>query len=176
MTGGGEITAHFMRQDDFTYKPQFKLFFMGNYKPGLRSVDEAIRARIKLIPFNYEIPIDDRDPQFPEKLREEWGGILQWIIDGCLAWQRDGFKVPDKIRVATNQYLEEEDGLMAWYEAKCDRTPEVWTGTIELFESYKRYREMANEFVGTMKLFSEKLAERSVRFAIEKKLHSVNGP
>ena len=34
-----------MRQDFFTYTPQFKLFIAGNHKPGLRNVDEAIRRR-----------------------------------------------------------------------------------------------------------------------------------
>ena len=39
-----------MRQDFFEYIPQFKLLVAGNHKPGLRSVDEAIRRRLHLIP------------------------------------------------------------------------------------------------------------------------------
>jgi putative DNA primase/helicase len=48
MTGGDPITARFMRQDFFTFLPNFKLFIAGNHKPGLRSVDEAIRRRMNL--------------------------------------------------------------------------------------------------------------------------------
>ena len=44
LTGGDPITARFMRQDFFTYQPQFKLFVAGNHKPGLRSVDEEESA------------------------------------------------------------------------------------------------------------------------------------
>jgi len=33
------------------YLPTFKLIFARNHKPALRSVDEAIRRRINLIPF-----------------------------------------------------------------------------------------------------------------------------
>jgi phage/plasmid-associated DNA primase len=44
--------ARFMRQDWFTYSPQFKLFFVGKRKPGLRAVNEAIRRRVNLLPFN----------------------------------------------------------------------------------------------------------------------------
>src|ERR1019366_5705863 len=43
LTGGDRITARFMRQDFFEYVPQFKLVVAGNHKPGLRTVDEAIR-------------------------------------------------------------------------------------------------------------------------------------
>src|SRR5436190_113345 len=51
MTGGDKIAARFMRQDFFEYVPQFKLWITGNHKPGLRSVGEAIRRRMNLIPF-----------------------------------------------------------------------------------------------------------------------------
>jgi putative DNA primase/helicase len=78
MTGGDPITARFMRQDFFTYTPAFKLFIAGNHKPGLRSVNEAMRRRLQLIPFAITIPPDQRDARLPQKLRAEWGGILAW--------------------------------------------------------------------------------------------------
>ena len=49
LTGGDKITARFMRQDFFEFTPSFKLLIAGNHKPGLRSVDEAIRRRIRTI-------------------------------------------------------------------------------------------------------------------------------
>ena len=44
--------------------PQFTLLIAGNHKPGLRSVDEAIRRRFHLIPFTVTIRADGarRDP------------------------------------------------------------------------------------------------------------------
>jgi putative DNA primase/helicase len=61
LTGGDKIAARFMRQF-FEYTPQFKLFITGNHKPSLRNVDEAIRRRMHLIPFNVTIPENERDP------------------------------------------------------------------------------------------------------------------
>ena len=90
LTGGDPIKARFMRQDFFEYEPQFKLLISGNHRPSVRSVDPAIRARFNLIPFTVEIPEDERDKDLPEKLRKEWPAILRWMIDGCIAWQRDG--------------------------------------------------------------------------------------
>ena len=52
---------HFMRQDFFEFTPAFKLVIAGNHKPGLRSVDEAIRRRFNLVPFTVTIPPEERD-------------------------------------------------------------------------------------------------------------------
>lgn len=76
---GDRIAARFMRQDCFEYTLQFKLVVAGNHKPGLRSIDEAIRQRFNLVPFNVTIPPEERDPNLREKLKEEWPGILAWL-------------------------------------------------------------------------------------------------
>jgi putative DNA primase/helicase len=78
LTGGDTISARFMRQDFFEYRPQFKLIIAGNHKPALRSVDEAIRRRLHLVPWNVVIPPAERDKKLGEKLRAEWPGILAW--------------------------------------------------------------------------------------------------
>ena len=69
LTGGDQISARFMRQDFFDFTPQFKLVIAGNHKPGLRSVDEAIRRRFHLVPFTVTIPPDERDLKLGEKLK-----------------------------------------------------------------------------------------------------------
>jgi len=51
LTGGDPITARFMKMDFFTYDPTFKLIFVGNNKPSLKAVDDAIRRRFNLVPF-----------------------------------------------------------------------------------------------------------------------------
>jgi putative DNA primase/helicase len=51
LTGGDTIRARFMRQDGFEFVPQFKLVLVGNNRPRLHTVNEAIRRRLNLIPF-----------------------------------------------------------------------------------------------------------------------------
>ena len=50
-----------MYQDNFQFTPQFKLLIAGNHRPQLRTVDEAMRRRLHLIPFAVTIPPEDRD-------------------------------------------------------------------------------------------------------------------
>jgi hypothetical protein len=54
------VSARFMRQDFFDFTPSFKLMISGNHKPGLRSVDEAIRRRFNLVPFTVTIDTSRR--------------------------------------------------------------------------------------------------------------------
>lgn len=163
MTGGDPIKARYMRQDFFEYMPQFKLLLSGNHKPGLRGVDEAIRRRLHLIPFTVTIPPQERDPDLPRKLREEWPAILRWMIDGCLVWQEMGLAPPDAVLAATAGYLAEEDAFELWAEECCARMPDAWESGADLFASWKAWAERAQEFVGSQKRFSQTLEARGVR-------------
>jgi putative DNA primase/helicase len=157
LTGGDPIAARFMRQDFFEYVPQFKLIIAGNHKPGLRSVDEAIRRRFNLIPFNVTIPPADRDPELGVKLEDEWSGILAWMIEGCLEWQRRGLAPPEAVRKATEAYLESEDALTAWIDDCCGRDPSAFSTSTELYYSWKPWAERSGEHAGSLKRFVSNL-------------------
>jgi P4 family phage/plasmid primase-like protien len=172
ITGGEPITARFMRQDYFRFMPQFKLLIAGNHKPGLRSVDEAIRRRFRLIPFTITIPAHERDKALAEKLRAEAGGILTWMIEGCLEWQRSGLQTPSKVTAATDEYLSDEDAISSWLEDKCERGADYQTSRTELFASWQLWAEKAREPIGTMRQFLDALRTREFE---EYKLNKVRG-
>jgi putative DNA primase/helicase len=160
LTGGDRIAARFMRQDFFEFTPQFKLLIAGNHKPGLRTVDEAIRRRFNLVPFTVTIPEAERDDKLTEKLRSEWPGILQWMIDGCVAWQCEGLNPPEIVRTATADYLSEEDALGRWLEDCCVQERGYRTSTTDLFKSWHSWCERNGEQLGTEKRFSQNLEAR----------------
>jgi len=161
LTGGDMITAQFMRQDYFDYVPAFKLVITGNHKPGLQSVDEATRRRLNLIPFNVTIPKADRDQSLAEKLKAEWPGILTWMIDGCLLWQKEGgLHPPQAVIAATDEYLESEDAMATWINERCELKESYYDTAAELFKSWKAWAELMRETVGSAKGFSNKLQAR----------------
>ena len=67
LTGEDPVDARFMRQDFFTYKPQFKLMFSGNHMPALRTVNKAITRRFNRIPFLVTIADDKVDKQLAQQ-------------------------------------------------------------------------------------------------------------
>jgi putative DNA primase/helicase len=163
LTGGEPITARFMRQDFFSYLPQFKLIIAGNHKPGLRSVDEAIRRRFNLVPFTVFIPREKRDKNLGEKLQAELPGILAWMIDGCTAWQKDGLNPPQVVTDATNAYLEQEDATSAWLEECCELKPNNSATLQELFSSWSAWATKNGEYTGTTKKLASTLETKGLQ-------------
>jgi putative DNA primase/helicase len=162
LTGGDKIAARFMRQDFFEYAPQFKLVIAGNHKPGLRSVDEAIRRRFNLIPFTITIPLGERDEKLSDKFRNELPGILAWMIQGCLEWQTKGLAAPEEVKSATAAYLEAEDAITTWIDDCCQHDANAWEKTAALFASWTAWAEKAGEYVGSRKRFAERLEARGI--------------
>ena len=160
LTGGDRIAARFMRQDFFEFIPQFKLFITGNHKPELRNVDEAMRRRVHLVPFAVTIPPGDRDDHLVEKLRQEWGGILSWAINGALTYLKYGLTPPAAVRTATEQYFSSEDALGAWLEECCDRDPSAAVRSQDLFASWRAWSEQSGEQPGSNKTLSGRLEAR----------------
>ncbi len=160
LTGGEPVTARFMRQDNFTFPPQFKLIFIGNHRPEVREVDKAMRRRIQMVPFT--VTPARRDNDLPAKLREEWPAILAWMIEGCLAWQRDGLAPPAVVLASTEEYFSQEDGIGRWMEDRCILDADAALSTQELFRSWVEWANENREYVGSLKRFSGALVSRKV--------------
>jgi putative DNA primase/helicase len=163
LTGSDPISARFMRQDFFEYLPQFKLVISGNHRPGLRSVDEAIRRRLNNINCAAVIPEARRDPYLTEKLKQEWSGVLRWMIDGCIEWQRDRLKPPSAVVTATNDYLESEDAFGSWLEECCLIDVNGKATLKELWDKWQEWAVNNHEFVGTKGRFQLRLEDRGFR-------------
>jgi putative DNA primase/helicase len=150
MSGGDPITARFMRQDFFTYMPQFKLDILGNVRPSLRTVDEAAKRRFQMAPFNVVIKPEDRDHNLEKNLKEEWPGILRWMIEGCMEWQHGGLRPPPVVVDASDEYLRSQDITAQWLEDCCEiNSPKAPTTKKMLFVSWKLWTTMAGEWTGT---------------------------
>jgi putative DNA primase/helicase len=161
LTGNDPITANFMRQDHFTYVPQFKLLLIGNHKPKLGSVNEAARRRFNIVPFVHKPPVPDNTLE--AKLREEYPAILRWMIDGCLDWQENGLVRPEIVKETTSEYFEEQDVLGQWLQAKCDCGPGKKESATALYESFKEFAQANGEDWGSATTFGTTLSERGFK-------------
>jgi len=161
MTGGDKMTARFMRCDFFDFTPKFKLWVVGNHKPRLDNVDEAMRRRMLLVPFLVQIPVEQRDPDLPEKLKAEWPAILRWMVDGCLEWQQIGLAAPRIVTEATEEYFEDQDTMRQWLdECTEDGGPFAFTPTNQIFASWKTWCDQRNLKPGSGNALSDALVDR----------------
>lgn len=165
LTGGEPVTARFLYAKEFEFRPEFKLWLSANHKPTIRGTDDGIWRRIRLIPFEVQIP-------GPEQIKErvmraaldaELPGILAWALDGCLAWQERGLWPPPAVARATASYRAESDVLGAWIEecALIDHDdPACATQATLLYQNYRRWAETNGEYVLSQQMFGRRLAER----------------
>jgi putative DNA primase/helicase len=160
LTGGDRVRARGMRQDFFEFMPQFKLMIIGNHKPSFRGVNYAIRRRLQLVPFEVTIPPEEDDKALREALREELGGILQWMIDGCLDWQRVRLSPPSNVVEATNDYLHQEDTFGQWLNECCERLEGALTPTAELRSSWTAFAVSRGEPGMSEKAFAKEMDTR----------------
>lgn len=117
LTGGGKVTCRFLYGDEFEYNPEFKIWVGTNHKPVIRGTDTGIWRRVRLIPFEVNIPKDKVDKNLKYKLRKELPQIMKWAVDGCIKWQNEGFTSPERVEKATAEYKLEMDVLANFCEA-----------------------------------------------------------
>ena len=135
LTGGDVISARRMREDFWTFPPTHKVVLVTNHRPRIVGNDHAIWRRLVLVPFARKFWNPDKgetgpaelrqDKTLPAKLKAEAEGILAWMVQGCLEWQRSGLQIPDSVRAATAEYRSEQDTLGRFAETCCIRSTAV---------------------------------------------------
>jgi putative DNA primase/helicase len=160
LTGGEPLTARRMREDFWSFNPTHKIILVTNHKPVIRGRDEGIWRRLALVPFEnvFWNPDDPRmqgknlpaelrqDKQLGDKLRAEYPGILRWMVEGCLAWQREGLSMPERVRVATGEYRKAEDTVARWLEECCHVAKEDHSYRCKSSELYRNFCTWSESF------------------------------
>ncbi len=177
-TGGDRVAARFMRENFFTFQPQLKLFFVGNHRPRIRTVDEAMRRRFLIVPFDVTLPDEKRIKGFDELLKAEGPGILAWMIDGTDAWlhgefskcsedgdvpvqlRSPGLLPPESVISASREYMEAEDATGQWFEECTEQKQDSWTPSGLLYRSYQEWAEENGFSAWSSKRLSSWLSER----------------
>jgi putative DNA primase/helicase len=161
LTGSDTLSARFLHQEFFDFKPTHRIIIRGNHKPALNGTDEGIWRRLRLIPFSVTIPEEERDLRLVDKLELELPGILNWAIRGCKEWQQlGGLKAPLIIAEAVNAYREESDILGRFIVDACDVRKHGQIKSSILFKSYQQYCESAGERWMPSKDFPHELRRR----------------
>ena len=115
---------------------------------------------MNLIPFTVTIPEEERDLALADKLKAEWPGILAWMIEGCMSWQRQGLQPPEAVVDATEEYLEAEDALKAFIEEQCEMGSSRSDSINSLWKGWKAWAESSGEYVGSKRKFGQKLVDK----------------
>lgn len=158
ITGGDEISARYYYGQWFTFRPQFKIMVVGNLPPSIRVADAAMLRRIVICPLNRQVPEDKRIAGLADRLiAEEGPGILQWMLDGCAMWQRDGLNPPQAVKDVIELYREDEDTIQQWLREECVFGPEQEVSRQSLYESWSVWCRARDERPGGYKTLRRRL-------------------
>lgn len=141
LTGGDTMAARFLYGEVFNFRPTFKLWLYGNHKPTINGTDDGIWRRVHLIPFDVQIPENERDPQLGRKLLGELPGILAWAIRGWNDYQQNGLQPPAKVKNATASYREESDILGKFISDRCVEDDDQKAEAGPLYAAYKEWAD-----------------------------------
>ncbi|HEX9971283.1 MAG TPA: phage/plasmid primase, P4 family [bacterium] len=163
LTGGEALTVAQKYERPETFEISAKIFLITNHKPTIRDSTEGIWRRVRLIPFDYEVPVEKRVQDFGIKLFEaNPSGLLNWLIEGYKLYRIDGLKPPKIVLDHSKEYRNEEDLIVQFIDEKCVRSNSTQISLEELWKNYKTYLE-ANGQHGTKKRFSRDLKEKKFR-------------
>jgi putative DNA primase/helicase len=130
ITGGKTITADRKGEANQTFRVTAKVVLGTNDLPKLKEVDEAIRNRVRCLPFSVNVPatLSERGAQLrkmeelvPELIAAEGPGILQDLVAAVVEWRTSGGRLvlPEDAAKLTKVYLDREDPLVEWIATCC---------------------------------------------------------
>lgn len=157
------ISTRPLFHEAFQFQPTHTLWVYGNHLPRVSASDTGVWRRLSLLPFENVVPKKTVDINFiANKLEPELPGILNWAIEGCLAWQKTGVKQPKRVADATTGYRSDNDVMAEFIEERIvDRAGKKVRANIV----YKIYREWAieqGEKPVTNAAFGQELIEQGI--------------
>lgn len=157
LTGGDKVTARFLYGKEFEFTPEFKIWLGANHKPIIKGTDDGIWRRIRLIPFTAQIPDEKVDKNLKFKLMKEFPQILKWAIDGAIKWQKEGLKLPQSVKTATDEYRYEMDVMSRFFSEYVVFDSNARMKASVLYNYYCEWAEMNNEYIMSMSRFGKEV-------------------
>lgn len=161
MTGREAITARFLHKEFFDFTPQYTLTLSTNHKPIITGTDNGVWRRVNMVPFTVTIPDEEINPNLYAELMSEAAGILNWVIEGCMVWQKSGVGECEAVNEATQEYRDDMDALKEFIDERCIAYKTAEVGLHVIFGEYLEWCDTANvkHTFGKQK-FTAKLIER----------------
>lgn len=138
LAGQDPVTARFLHGEFFTFVPNAKFWLAVNHKPMVNDDSTGFWRKIRLIPFTQCFE-GRADRNLKDALRAEYPGILAWMVDGCLEWQRRGLEPPQSVRAATEQYRAESDPVADFLKERCSTGANATARAGELYIAYQSW-------------------------------------
>jgi P4 family phage/plasmid primase-like protien len=142
LTGGDRLGARRLYENPWWFDPTHSLWMQTNHLPEIAGTDEGIWRRVRVMRWPEYFTGEREDSALREKLADELPGILNWIIEGAIAWQAEGLSEPAAITEASAAYRQEQDQLSRFLEAMEYRLgDQLWCPAKQLQQDWATWTE-----------------------------------
>jgi putative DNA primase/helicase len=186
VTGRDQITARFMRQEYFSFRPTFLLMLASNHRPRFVGQDDGLWRRVKLISWERYFTPDERDHGIFQRLLSERQGIAAWAVRGAVQYfatgsdgRKLGLQDPQSVVAATQNYKANADALAGFFPGRLVRDDDAVEVAQDVFTAYVEHCEaehLPHKERWTRRAFYSALEERGVQRGTSNKgvrLHGV---
>ncbi len=167
-TGGSPVTYRALYGAEEEFEPQGKVVMECNSRPRISGDDDGIWRRIVIVLWPHQFKgsaiVKGMDRRI---LAAEGGGsgVLAWIVEGVLAYLRDGLEQPEDVQDAIEEYRRSANPFSEWMAACVVADPLALTLAADLYRSYKDWcqeQEIDERAVMSHSAFGRALGDRQI--------------
>jgi putative DNA primase/helicase len=138
IVSGETVHSEQKYEKGFDVVPVCKILWSMHEPPKINNPEDGMFRRTKIVEMP-SIPEEDRDPAVREGIKSEGAGILNWALDGLeRLMERGRFKIPEKVRIASNKFRDLSDIPGAFLSDMCERGPYL-SGRQALYNAYREW-------------------------------------
>lgn len=141
LTGRDIVSARFLHENEFQFKPKFKLILNSNYLPVISDKTVFSSNRVKVVPFERHFTEKEQNKHLKEQLQQEIDGILNWCIQGLSLYRKEGLEPPTAVQIATHEYSEDSDKIGKFISECLEKSDE----NLAAKDVYEKYSQWCND-------------------------------
>ena len=136
LTGGDSVAVRPIYRAPFSFRPCAKIIIVCNRRPDLDTYDDALKRRIRVVPFDHQVPPERQDHDLVMKLTRELPGILNRLVAAGAEFIATQSSAPEAVRMATQGYFADKD-YISWFLGDCaEQQPGCIMPKAQLYELY----------------------------------------
>jgi putative DNA primase/helicase len=162
----------------FDFQTTHKLWLETNHKLSIPDDDDGTWRRLKQLPWTVQIQDSDMILGFKDRLKEEYPGILNWLIDGYKKWTLLGnIGESPNSKQEKETYRKEQDSLNDFLDANYEITgdPDDRISKTEMSKTYVQWVKETGGKPMSTKAFAARMRKRKVNGVIQVGEQDSNG-